>query len=561
MSTRSKRRIGYQRGCSALNNVISFLERHREQSPDKTALIWMPPASPTSRSTSPLFAHQTLTYGDLAAQVEAAASGLDDLGLAAGDRVFAFVPMSPQLYVAMFAVQRLGAIPVFLDSWARRGQLGDCAAQAEPKAFIGPEPAFALTQGIPPLKAAGIRVVVGPHQGAYSATLEDLAASGGTCPVCPVEQEHTALVTFTTGSSGTPKGANRTHRFLAAQHEALDRCLPYNPEDADLPVFPIFSLNNIAGGVSTALPAVDLAKPSGEDGAVLLAQIEATGVTCCTLSPWLLRATAAAATERGAGLEKLRRIATGGAPISPDDVALVKAAAPGAELHILYGSTEVEPIAHVIASEMPAATESGGVCVGTLATGLDHRLVRIHRGPIRLGPGGWQEWQIAEESGELVVCGEHVCRDYYRNDEAFERAKIVDGERVWHRTGDVCRFDKQGRVWVEGRVHNAICRGNRILLPVGPEIVMARLPFVHAAAYLGLPDEELGERAVAVFSTTPGAAGEGDLREEVRRALEAARVIVDEVVMVEEVPLDPRHHSKVEYAVLRERLLEGRAQK
>jgi acyl-CoA synthetase (AMP-forming)/AMP-acid ligase II len=549
--------IGCRDGASELNNVIAFLETHRREIPDRVALQWVRSADAWRRGPSSALAHETLTYGTLAERVEAAAAGLAKLGLVFGDRAFVFVPMSPELYVAMFAVQRLGAVAVFLDSWARRDQLGLCARQVEPKAFIGPEPAFALTKAVPELEVAPVRVVVGAHAGKYSAELGALAASGGRIPVAPVEPEHTALVTFTTGSSGTPKGADRTHRFLAAQHRALDRCLPYAPGDVDLPVFPIFSLNNIAGGVTTVLPAVDLARPDASDGALLAAQIRATGATSCTLSPSLLRGVSAAAGRPGAELHGLRRVATGGAPVSLDDVAALEAAAPEAELHILYGSTEVEPIAHLVASEMPPGSEDAeGVCVGRLAEGLDAKLLRPERGPVVLGPRGWAEWEVgAGGFGELVVAGDHVCRDYYRSPEAFRAAKIVDAAgRVWHRTGDVCRFDAEGRLWVGGRVHNAISRAGETLLPVRPEFLMKRLAFVQDAAYLGLPDAKLGERAVAAF-TLKTAAAPADPAGEVRRSLAAAGVVCDQVVQVEAIPLDPRHHSKVEYARLREQIL------
>jgi len=549
--------IGCQNGASEHNNVIAFLEAHRREIPDRVALMWLRSAEAWRRDPSSALVHEQMTYGALAERVESAAAGLARLGLAFGDRAFVFVPMSPELYVAMFAVQRLGAIAVFLDSWARRDQLGLCAKQVEPRAFIGPEPAFALIKGVPELEAAPVRIVVGPHAGMYSAELGALAAAGGRVPVAPVEREHTALVTFTTGSSGMPKGANRTHRFLAAQHRALDRCLPYGPGDVDLPVFPIFSLNNIAGGVTTVLPAVDLARPDSSDGALLAAQIRATGATCCTLSPSLLRGVSAAAGRPGAELRGLRRAATGGAPVTTDDVIALAAAAPTAELHILYGSTEVEPIAHLVASEMPPGSEDAeGVCVGRLAHGLDARLLRLERGPVALGPKGWAEWEAPTGGfGELVVAGDHVCRDYYRSPEAFRAAKILDADgRVWHRTGDVCRFDAAGRLWVGGRVHNAICRAGQTLLPVRPEFLMKRLPFVRDAAYLGLPDAKLGERAAAAFSLRPGPAP-ADPAGEVRGALAAAGVVCDEAVQLEAIPLDPRHHSKVEYARLREQIL------
>jgi acyl-CoA synthetase (AMP-forming)/AMP-acid ligase II len=246
--------------------------------------------------------------------------------------------------------------------------------------------------------------------------------------------------------------------------------------------------------------------------------------------------------------------------VTTDDVNALKAAAPTAELHILYGSTEVEPIAHLVATEMPPGSEDAeGVCVGRLAHGLDAKLLRLERGPVALGSRGWAECEASAGGfGELVVAGDHVCRDYYRSPEAFRAAKIIDAAgRVWHRTGDVCRFDAEGRLWVGGRVHNAISRAGETLLPVRPEFLMKRLPFVADAAYLGLPDAELGERAAAAFSLKPGAAP-ADPVDDVRRSLAAAGVVCDEVVEVKAIPLDPRHHSKVEYARLREQILAER---
>ena len=547
--------IGYQPGKSPLNNVISLLERHRSASPDRTALLAVAAADRKAWQPGQSLPHARITIGELGRRVESAAGGLSRLGVGPGDRVFVFVPMSVELYVAMFAVQRVGSIAVFLDSWARRDQLGLCAQQVKPKGFLGPAPAFALTQGVPELAAAPLRIVVGPHQGAYTASLDELAAAGLACPICPVQQDDTALVTFTTGSSGPPKGANRTHRFLAAQHHALDDCLPYEPSDIDLPVFPIFSLNNLAGGVTTVLPAIDLARPDPQDGALLLSQLLSTGATGCTLSPSLLRAIAAAAARQGVTLDHVRRVAAGGAPISADDVAAVHAVAPRAAMHILYGSTEVEPIAHLVATAASFHAHDEGVCVGTLSHGLSAKLLRPVRGPITLSPQGWAEWEVpAGEVGELAVCGEHVCRDYFLNPEAFRNAKIVDeAGRVWHRTGDICRLAPDGQLWVVGRVHSTICRAGQLLFPVKPEIVMQRLPFVQAAAYLGLPHPQLGEEAVAAFAVKAGATGT-DFPAQVRAALATAAVVVDRVVQVDTIPLDPRHHSKVEYAQLREQL-------
>ena len=108
-------------------------------------------------------------------------------------------------------------------------------------------------------------------------------------------------------------------------------------------------------------------------------------------------------------------------------------------------------------------------------------------------------------------------------------------------------------IWMLGRVHNAIRRENRLLFPVEAEMVMNRLPFVDRAAYVGVPDPDLGEAAWAVF--TAHGAEESIASEAVRAALEEARVTVDRVVFTNEIPMDPRHHSKVDVDALRAILL------
>jgi acyl-CoA synthetase (AMP-forming)/AMP-acid ligase II len=553
---RAASRIGREPGSSPWNNVVSFLELHRENCPDHPALIWAsrPASSGLERPLRPV--HEKLSFGELAARSESVAAGLAAMGLRAKDRVFLFVPMSPSLYIAMLAVQRLGAVALFLDSWARRSELEKCIAHISPRCFIGSEAALRLIHGGSSFASIEITLGIESARDPHVPTLESLACAGDSLPIASVASEDTALVTYTTGSSGNSRGANRTHRFLAAQHAALASCIPYESSDVDLPVFPIFSLNNLAGGVTTVLPDIDLAQPSKTDGDVLLDQMLAANVSTCTLSPSLLRAAACAARRRNVTLGSLRRCATGGAPITPEDVVACTSMAPAAQVCILYGSTEVEPIAHITYSAAQPQLNGDAVCVGRIAHGLECKLIRLTREPIWLTDRGWSEWEVPTGMpGELVVCGEHVCEGYYRDPDAFLQAKIRDPNGcVWHRTGDVCRADPQGRIWIVGRVHNAICRAGQVLFPVGPEMVMKRLPFVAAAAYVGLPDAALGERTCAAFSVHSQQSAREQMAA-VRDALEAEHIPVDEVRCVHEIPLDPRHHSKVQYALLRDQLL------
>lgn len=558
-------RIGYQEGEKETNNVIWYMETHLRNYPERIALRWVDYADIKAYKgdMEKPFTHHEINYGAFAQGINNCAKSLQDLGIEKGDRVIIFLPMSVLMYTAMFAVQRLGAVAVFLDSWARRNHLGASADCVDPKAMISHKMAFDLVGQIPEFNNMKHRIIAGPgNDGTYSAQLEELVQKPGHVDICPVESEHTALITFTTGSSGTPKGANRTHRFLSAQHEALSDVVPYTPEDSDMPAFPIFSLNNLASGVTTLLPAIDLAAPSEFDAAALTNQLIHEKTTCSTLSPSMLNNVSKFCIDNGYKLDSLRRVVTGGAPISKDNVKDFKSIAPDSDVWVLYGSTEVEPMAHIEAKEMLSLPENPdheiveeGVNVGHISEDLEYKFIKIFKEPVEYKDGLWEEIEVADgQVGEFIVTGDHVCRDYYNNPGAFKKAKIKDDlGRVWHRTGDLARKDKDGYLWMVGRIHNVIMRGDNYYFPVRAEIILKRCEFIKQAAFLGMPDEKLGEANAVAFSIKDEASfDEAAAIAEIKRVFDKNEIPIDRLYIVEDIPMDPRHHSKVEYNILQD---------
>lgn len=559
--------FGYHDGESNLNNVASFLTQHVQTIPDRPILSWVHPdkLKAWSYNLDDPLPHDSVTVKELDHLVGVIAHGFKKLGIEKGDRVIIFVPMCLYLYAAMFALQKIGGIATFLDGWARKDQMEVAAKVVGAKAFISVEQAFDYMGGLPEIDKIPLKISIGPTTKKYSASIEELMKGFKRETAEPVESEHTALITFTTGSSGTPKGADRTHRFLSAQHYALDRHLPYQDDDKDLPVFPIFSLNNLAAGVTTVLPAIDVGQAGDKDALILIAQMKSAGVTCTTLSPSLLRHVYAYCHDNNIQIPFLRRIITGGAPISRDDLIKTKEIAPNAEILVLYGSTEVEPMAHIEAVEMIARKDNPdpewveeGVNVGKFDEGLQVKYLKINKNPITVSSDNdWNNLEVEPgKPGEIIVSGEHVCQNYYNNDEAFKKSKIRDHNNiVWHRTGDIGRVDDHGDLWFMGRIHNAINRGGEYFFPVRAEVIMKKLPFVEYAAYLGMPDENLGEKTYAVFTTWENAEGSEDTwKSEIQRVMDKNGVIVDKIVLTDSIPLDARHQSKVEYQVLREQL-------
>ncbi len=560
-------KFGYYDGAHELNNVAAFLADHLKKFPDRKILTWVHPEeikkwNPESQLPIPL---QSITVKELDYLVGILAFEFNKLGILKDDRVILFLPMSLYMYASMFALQKIGAIPTFLDSWARRDQMGVSAKVADPKAMISAHRAFEYLKDVPEIQNIKIKVVAGeiPENAQYDARLEVLLKGKEYKNSVPVEKEHTALITFTTGSSGTPKGADRSHRFLAAQHYALNRHLPYLSSDKDLPVFPIFSLNNLAAGVETVIPAIDVGLPNEKDSLILFFQMKSAQVTCTTLSPSLFNGLSDFCIKNNLKLDFLKRIVTGGAPISRGDVEKMKSVAANAEILVLYGSTEVEPMAHIEAKEWLSLEsssdpeiEEAGVNVGHLDEGLKYKFLKINKDAVYINQeSDWNDQIVKEnEVGELIVAGEHVCEKYFNNEEAFFRAKIKDHQGViWHRTGDLGLVDQKHHLWIVGRVHNAIKRGTEWFFPVRPEIVMKKISFIDKAAYLGINDSQLGQKTYAVFTLKNNIDPE-QAKKEVDRLLKKNQFITDEILIVDNIPMDPRHHSKVEYDVLRKQL-------
>lgn len=554
-------KIGYFPGKNIKNNVSCFLEEQGNKAPDKPIFYWINPELSQVELSSNILRHQSISYKEFSTITSQIASGYLNLGIKQGDRVILFVPMNVNLYLAMSALQRVGAIPVFLDSWTRHAHMGTAIQQVQPKAIISFEKAFMMLANAPGIKSIPIKITVGPTTQNHTIRLEDLIKSS-LSPIYPVEQEDTALITFTTGSSGMPKGADRSHRFLAAQHYALNNCIPYKAGDIDLPTFPVFALNNVASGISTVLPAIDIGTPKPTDSQILLNQIKNSKVNCATLSPSIFNNLARFCMENNFEIPQLKRVVTGGAPVSISNIVNFKSIAKNAEIVVLYGSTEVEPISQIRDSELDGNLTDEGVNVGHIVSGLKFKLIKINKNSIKIH--SQKDWKKIEtqngEIGELIVSGEHVCQRYYKNSEAFERAKIVDTDKIiWHRTGDLVRVGTDCSFWIVGRVHNTINRDGRYLFPVQPEIILKKLSFVSQAAYIGIPDSILGEKSVVVIEPKDNSLIQNKKTKQLEVGIKSIffknNLPVDLIIFVENIPMDPRHHSKVEYTKLRKQII------
>lgn len=441
-----------------------------------------------------------VTFGELAQASAARAAVMREMGIGAGDAVLVARGVGIELYEILLAIFRLGAVATFPEPAAGIAGVRHAVRMAQPKAFAGGLLARVIRPFIAELR--GLRRIPDPASGRVSGDA-----------LADVPGDALALITFTSGSTGAPKGIVRSVDFLLLQHRLLENLRRTSPDDIDLISLPVFILSNLAVGAASVIPKGKLTKPAQLDGGALAAQMRAERVNRVIAPP----AVCARIVESGETLVELSAMFTGGGPVFPNLLHGMRKAAPKAELHAVYGSTEAEPIAHVAYDEISendwrAMGEGAGLLAGS---------------PI-------EEIEVALVNDEVQVAGPHVNRGYLDPKDDASTKVTRDGV-LWHRTGDAARIDERGRLWLLGRV-DAASGG---LFPFAVETAALSWPGVRAAGLAAVNERNMlaiSGDGIDVAALKPMAQALGDIQ----------------LVRLDAVPMDKRHNSKVDYGRLKQ---------
>jgi olefin beta-lactone synthetase len=493
---------------------------------------------------------RSLTFSDLEARSASAAALLTRRGIARGHHVLVFVPMSIDLYVALIALFRIGAVATFLDPSAGRQHIARCCEMIPPKAMIAIRRAHLLRLTTPALRRIPIAFSVGGWV-PFAHGWRIAANANAPSPIVAVEAEAPALVTFTSGSTGQPKAAVRSHAFLAAQHAALAPAIDLAPGQVDLATLPIFTLANLASGVTSVIPDADLRRVGAVQPRPILRQIREHRVTRCVASPAFFERLLSHADARD-GLHGIRRIDTGGAPVFPGLLRRLQEAMPQAQVCAVYGSTEAEPIAHIewrqmSPADIDAMLAGRGLLAGPPAPQISLRIIPNQWGrPIEpMSAAAFAAMHLpADAPGEIVVHGQHVLSGYLHGQGDAETKFRVDGQ-IWHRTGDAGYLDACGRLWLLGRAQAQITDAHGTIYPFAVECAASAVPGVRRSALV----QHDSQRLLVVEPTDDAPA---DLPEQLLAPL--AWAMVHEVRLMTPIPVDPRHNAKIDYLALHARL-------
>jgi acyl-coenzyme A synthetase/AMP-(fatty) acid ligase len=362
-------------------------------------------------------------------------------------------------------------------------------------------------------------------------------------------------VLFTSGATGPAKGVVYRHAQLEAQRDILTEGLGVESSDRFVAAFAPFSLYGPALGVTSAVPDMDVTSPGTLTATALSDAVSAVGATVVFGSPASLRSVVASAEALEPGqrsaLASVRLLLSAGAPVPVETLRAAADLLGGCEAHTPYGMTEALPVTDIELAELERVGVGNGVCVGLPFPGVRVAVSALNADCVADGPLTTDP----DVTGEICVRASHV-KDRYDQLWAAERASSRDVG--WHRTGDVGHLDRQGRLWVEGRLAHVIATAKGPVTCIGTEQAVAQLDAVRLAALVGVGPRGAQQPVVVVEAPgCPPGPADLDLTAAVRQR---SGLAVAAVLVVPDLPVDIRHNSKIDRAAVArhaERVLSG----
>jgi malonyl-CoA/methylmalonyl-CoA synthetase len=466
-----------------------------------------------------------LCRADLDAESGRLAQQMAAAGVGVGDRVLFQVRKSPAVVVLHLALLRCGAVQVPVNPDYSEDEVRRLLENADPVLVVR-DPDCPEVPG----RWSTVTLDTTGH-----GSLFDLPASPVALP--DVTPSDGAAILFTSGTTGTPKGALLTHANLAFNARTLVEAWGFEPHDHLVHVLPLFHTHGLfvalhcalaSGAAMTLLPAFDVEQVidalSGDPGGTVLMGVP-------THYSRLLDSRRFDADH----LQSVRLLVSGSAPMTP---ALHEAVRQQTGHRVLerYGMTETS----MITSNPLVGTRKPG-SVGPPLPGVEVRVVQ---------PGGSPGEDGGRGVGQVEARGPNVFGGYWRRPDLHAEAFTMDG---WFRTGDLGRLDDEGYVHLVGRSKDLVISGGFNVYPADVEAVLDAIPGVRESAVVGLPDDDLGELVVAAVSVTDDSGLDPvQIRDACRRSL-AGYQTPKQVVLVAELPRNAM--GKVEKNVLREHLV------
>ncbi|MEK6207872.1 MAG: long-chain-fatty-acid--CoA ligase [Chloroflexota bacterium] len=434
-----------------------------------------------------LMGDRSVTFREIDELSDQLAAALAKRGVRPGERVTIFMPNSIEFVIAFYGTLKAGGVvnPINAQSKERevRFQVDDAGATAVLyHAALAPVVDAVRAE----LKAVRAFAVTGDSAPSGVERFDDLAAEPGSVSVTAVMGD-LAVLPYTSGTTGFPKGVMLTHANLTANQEQFFARVPVRRDDVFLnvlPYFHIYALNLLMTG-AISLGATQVAM-SRFDMVEYCTLVERHRATVCFIVPPIVLGLAMSPEVEKHDFSSVRFFFTGAAPLAPDPARRMIQRL-GKPLIQGYGLTETSPVTH--ANPLEAAVLES---IGPVVAGTEDKIVDLETGTRTLANG---------EVGEICVRGPQVMRGYWNKPQ--DTADVIrDG---WFHTGDVGRRDDNGYVFIVDRKKEFIKYKGFGVGPAEVEAVLCEHPAVADAGVIGKPDTEAGEIPKAFVQLRPNA--------------------------------------------------------
>jgi long-chain acyl-CoA synthetase len=438
----------------------------------------------------------TLTFQDLKNRSDRLATALAGFGIAKGDRIGIMLPNCPQYIIAAFAVLRHGAVVVNINPTYTAREVLSVANDSGLRILVVLDVLAPLVAGI--RDRTGIERVVVTSLAEYTPAAAPPPRIEGTLALTeliqavtapqvvsvPIDADDLAVLQYTGGTTGTPKGAMLTHGNIFANVVQTEAMMNRSPERGVgryllvIPYFHIYAFTvGMMKGVWTGALQIMLPKYDVEQ---VLAAIKEYRPTYFPAVPTVFVSLLNHPRVKEFGLEKVRFFNTGGAPC-PLEVIEQWDRTIGRQLNEGYGLSETSPVTH----STPQFSVRKPGTIGVPVPDTDIKVVDLE--------SGTQELPIGE-AGELCIAGPQVMKGYWQRHDETERAlRVHDDGRTWFHTGDVARMDEDGFCSIVQRKKDMIIVDGFNVYPSEVESVLYMHPAVRLVAVIGIPDAYHGE--------------------------------------------------------------------
>ncbi len=453
-----------------------------------------------------------LTYSQLADEAARVATLLTEGGVTAGDRVGLVLPNVPAFPILFYGALSAGATVVPMNPLLSEREVAYYLTDSGAKlVFAWEDMAHAAITAAGPLDVDVVTTgALGPD------------ATGHTgMAVLERADSDTAVLLYTSGTTGQAKGAELTHHNLASNAAMVaETLLELRPEDVVMGCLPLFHVFGLTCGLNASvLSGSCLTLVPRFDPKRALQVIARDAVTVFQGVPTMYSAMLHQPERDSVDVSSLRTCITGGSAM-PVEVLKSFEAAFGCIVLEGYGLSETSP---VVSFNHPHAERKPG-SIGTAVRGVELRLVDNDGADVS-----------GDDVGEIAVRGEAVMKAYWQRPEATAEA-IPDG---WFRTGDLARLDSDGYLFIVDRKKELIIRGGYNVYPREIEEVFYEHPAVAEAAVIGMPHTELGEEVGAAVALKPGASAEPEELQAFVKAKVAAYKYPRRVWIVDALPKGP----------------------